>query len=395
MRSRDLDLLVATRYDLTSRASSWACIHSGDGTAGVVRMAGIERILTHPFEVRSDELPPLRLELSVAPAVSQNPNAEQIVVYVLDPEPALFAAATLFVYAQSGYYASTGPEHCESAFPSMSVVGVGHARQDYSSTSAGWDAAALRQLRRRDFPPFGHPSVQPVRGPNPHAARLACALADTIAPHAERELLALKRPVKCRALLGSSYSGTLALLSYVHRPTGFDAYILGSPSVPFDPEILDLLKDASPHPLLKEATPGREAAATGAAPSSPAASSRAPSFFIAVGANEREPGEPDEPGWGVRPCAPGARLTSRVCNVHRHIPDAAHSLARLLRSLGLEVEGVHEVAGEDHTSLKLPLVSRGLLWLARVATPEAEPAPPHNPAAPLPAQPLPTACTVL
>jgi hypothetical protein len=116
-----------------------------------------------------------------------------------------------------------------------------------------------------------------------------------------------------------------------------DAYVLGSASVPFDPELLEWL--TTPNTALIDAS--------GAV--------RPAGVYIAYGEREREPPPP--------PDEPATQLTSLRANVHRGIPEASHQLAAALRARGLIVEGAVEIAGEDHTSLKLSLVSRGIGWL--------------------------------
>jgi hypothetical protein len=92
-----------------------------------------------------------------------------------------------------------------------------------------------------------------------------------------------------------------------------------------------------------------------AAISSRSGAVRPAGVFVAYGEREREPPPP--------PDAPATQWTSLRANVHRGIPEASHQLAAVLRARGLVVEGAVEIAGEDHTSLKLSLVSRGIGWL--------------------------------
>ena len=92
-----------------------------------------------------------------------------------------------------------------------------------------------------------------------------------------------------------------------------------------------------------------------AAISSHSGAVRPAGVFVAYGEREREPPPP--------PDAPATQWTSLRANVHRGIPEASHQLAAVLRARGLVVEGAVEIAGEDHTSLKLSLVSRGIGWL--------------------------------
>lgn len=116
-----------------------------------------------------------------------------------------------------------------------------------------------------------------------------------------------------------------------------DAYVLGSASVPLDPELLEWLTTTNTAPI----------DASGAV--------RPTGVYVAYGELEREPPPP--------PDAPATQLTSLRANVHRGIPEASHQLAAALRARGLVVEGAVEIAGENHTSLKLSLVSRGIGWL--------------------------------
>ena len=281
-------------------------------------------------------LEPLSLDLTIAPAPGGHESVDCIVLYVLDPEPVLFGAACLHCYAGAGYYARVPTTSAEGGFRCTHVVGIGHSvGSSFAADAVSWDGPALRNLRRRDFPPCNHPTVDPSRQPNACSRRLAGELAATVFPHVEAKLLGLDGRPATRALLGSSYSAVLALQTMLHAPGAVDAFILGSPSMPFDPELVDWLRDA---PL----------------------SAAKPAVFIAYGALEREPPPaPQEPQQAV----PGTPFTADRRNVHRDIPDASHALADLLRSRGAQALECVEVAGEDHTSLKLALISRGLSWL--------------------------------
>ena len=159
-----------------------------------------------------------------------------------------------------------------------------------------------------------------------------------------------------------------------------DAYVLGSASVPFDPELLEWLTTpntalTTPNTALIDASgavrPVQHGAhhaqhdASGAvrpvqhgahhAQHDASGAVRPAGVFVAYGEREREPPPP--------PDAPATQWTSLRANVHRGIPEASHQLAAVLRARGLVVEGAVEIAGEDHTSLKLSLVSRGIGWL--------------------------------
>lgn len=302
---------------------------------------GIARTTRHTLVLPAagDDVGELPLDILIAQPASGGCGAgDALILFVLDPEPVLFGVAALHSYSGTGYFAQV-LDAPEAAYRRLYVVGVGHSRESFASSAGGsdgipWDAAALRALRRRDFPPLDHPAIRQGKGRNAHAKRLAEAFASTIFPHVEVELLGLGRDARPRrALLGASYSSTLALQVLLASPEAVDAYILGSPSVPFDPIILEWLREA------------------------PASAHRAPAAFIAYGALERE--EPPSP-----PSSPDAppRYTRLPANVHYRIPDGSHELAAVLRERGVASEVV-ELAGEDHTTMKLPLVSRGLSWL--------------------------------
>lgn len=300
---------------------------------------GTSRATQHSVRLpASDRLPELTLGIQLAKPPMQT-AADVVVLYVLDPEPLLFGAAALFAYGTHGYFAGASDELPEHTFGRLQIVGVGHVASDFAASAEGWDNATLRQLRRRDFPPFEHPSIRPGRAPNAHADRFACSLVDRVMPHVEGSLLGLTERPR-RALLGASYSAVMALQVLLSRPGAVDDFVLGSPSVCFDPEILVPL-----------------AALDLAAARGGASAPLRPGAFVAIGAEENEP--PPEAG--------ATALCSRPGNVHRGIPDGARELASVLRDRGVEVDGVHEFAGEDHTSMKLSLVSRGLMWLARRA----------------------------
>ena len=213
---------------------------------------GIARATRHSLTLpsASDTLPALTLDLLVARAIDDDDDDERrapTVLYVLDPEPVLFGAACLHVYAGSGYFAAAPEASAERGFRRLHVVGIGHAREAFAATASGWDAPALRALRRRDLPPLEHHSIAPGRGRNAAAARLVDGILTQVFDHAERTLLGLgcrgtQRPMRC--LLGASYTASLALQVLLRAPSAVDAFILGSPSVPFDPEILQWLEEA-------------------------------------------------------------------------------------------------------------------------------------------------------
>ena len=332
---------------------------------------GVARATRHRYELAQP--PPAdagaegvleAVDLLVAPALAAAAEAadegEPLVVYVLDPEPVLFGAAALHCYAASGYYSRVPTGVPEALYSRIHVVGIGHEAASFGATAWQWQAPRLRHMRRRDFPPLDHPVLRPGgRVPNAAAARFVTAL-EAIFEYTEANLLPLHSSMNAssggggggggggrrprRALLGASYSASVALQLLLRSPTAIDDFILGSPSIPFDPELLEWLTEAR-------------------VPLAAAADARA-GAFIAYGALEREDG-PAQP-------SAGSGNTCRVANVHRGIPDASHALAELLQDRGLEVDGAHEVAGEDHTSLKLTLVSRGIGWCVSRAASAAQ-----------------------
>lgn len=216
---------------------------NGRETGGGMAALGLSRASRHSVRVPGGEgLGELQLDVLCAPAPSAS-SSPAILFYVLDPEPLLFGAASLFTYSSAGYFAAL-PTSAEQQFQRLHVVGVGHAASDVSANANGWDNAALRQLRRRDFPPFEHESIRAGRAANACAGRFASAVVDHVIPHVEGTLLGLHERPR-RAILGASYSAVMALQIMLRHPQAFDDFVLGSPSVCFDPEILTLLQKIS------------------------------------------------------------------------------------------------------------------------------------------------------
>eukprot|EP00439_Symbiodinium_sp_Y106_P043445 s1459_g5.t1 len=160
-------------------------------------LPAVGRTKRHSHLVKGrDGLPPLALDILVAapPKRAPGPEEEPLIFYVLDPQPLLFGSAALFAFGQASYFANSNA--CpEAAFRRMYVVGVGHASEDFCLSETGFDAQALRQLRRRDFPPRNHASILPGREPNVHAR----------------------------------YSAVVALQTLLLRPGAFTSLVLGSP----------------------------------------------------------------------------------------------------------------------------------------------------------------------
>lgn len=290
-------------------------------------IAGAQRATRHSYTLRSREgLPDLQLDISVAKTPSRhcNPDGPVVILYVLDPEPILFGAAALFAYGQVGYYPSD-TTHSESVYRRMVVVGVGHCAEAFSGDSEGFDSAALRTVRRRDFPPQNHPAIiDDGRGPNVSAKRFIEGICDEVVPYVESELLGLtiKESPPRRALIGASYSGAFALQALIRRPKVFTDFILGSPSVCFDPEVLhDVEAGDWAGPAVQQGV----------------------GVIIILGKKERK-------GKAV------------LGNVHDEMTPGCRVLADKLRDRGLSVEGIHEVPLEDHGTVKMPLVSQGMTW---------------------------------
>ena len=292
-------------------------------------IGGLRRIIRQRFALRP-RLPackhPLPLQISVATppsrSISESSTSEPqspIVVYVLDPEPMLFGAAALFAYGQAPY-GNSGT--AEAAYRRMYIVGVGHADAAFSLDGDGFDPVSLRNIRRRDFPPRDHPMYSEGRNRNAHAERFVDGLVEEVIPHVEGNLLGLSTPPR-RAILGASYSAVAALQAMLRHPSAFVDFVLGSPSVVFDPEVIDDVNGGSYAKTAQEAGAG---------------------VLILLGEKERE----------------GRALPG---NVHDDLPTGARKLADALRVRGLEVHGVHDITGEDHSTVKLSLVSRGLTWV--------------------------------
>lgn len=305
-------------------------------------VAGVGRARRHRFVLpRRRDLPELALDILVAepPSRHRHPySARPLLVYVLDPEPLLFGAAALFAFSQAAYFETAeGTE--EAQFRRLVVIGVGHSSESFALDEHGFDKGSLRHVRRRDFPPFDHPEITPGGASNRHARRFAEDLVDEVVPFVEGNLLGLRPDGVAagdggavagqqRCLLGASYSAVAALQVLLARPTAFQNLVFGSPSVCFDPGILQEVHDGD---------------AAGVAAS---AGARA---FVCLGEREKE----------------GKTLPG---NVHDRMAEGAAELVSALRRRGVQVDGVHELPGEDHSTMKLGLVSRGLTWFAHGQT---------------------------
>ena len=333
------------KYSDESQVSSQPRPVGGAQTKGDRGIGGQRRITRHTFALRPRPPAcenPLPLQLSVAPPPSrcnaspagpEGPSSDSgaesqppIVVYVLDPEPMLFGAAALFAYGQAPYGT---PGTAEAAYRRMYIIGVGHSDAAFSLDGDGFDPVSLRNIRRRDFPPRDHPMYSEGRNRNAHAERFVDGLVEEVIPHVEGNLLGLSTPPR-RAILGASYSAVAALQAMLRHPSAFVDFILGSPSVFWDPEVFNDINGGSFAKAAQEAGAGA---------------------LILLGEKERM-GE----AWPGNVVFGDRRIPT--------LPAGAEMLASALRTRGLEVDGVHDVKDEDHSTVKLSLVSRGLAWVA-------------------------------
>ena len=264
----------------------------------------------------------LTLRLSVAPPVGG--GAPTGVLYVLDPEPELFVLVAAHVLSRAGYDSESAPP---SPLRGLAVVGVGHhpdamlgaATLGFRGADGSWDVDAMRALRRRDF--LGRDAAEAP-------GRFLDALCDVVVPRAEAALAAraggsgARLPAARRAILGCSLSalvGLRALFDGGPRGAVFGRFILGSPSLPLCPEVVEL-----------ERRPewARGARRVGAR------------VFFAAGELE---GNPRSGG--------------------NSIPKAAQRMADALKKRGVAASDVQMIKGEEHGTAKPSIVSRGLSWL--------------------------------
>ena len=264
-------------------------------------MAGLGRAMHEVLELEG-----LGLKLSVARPLSRR-APPLCVLYVLDPEPELFALTCAHIFGRYGYDADED-EHASSHMRRCAIVGVGHDPSLFDCTCDGWNVAKLRELRRAHF----------LRDERDGFFRRA--LIEHAVPRAEA-LLGCSLTSEQRAVMGCSLSSLAALRTLLRssgtQPCTFDVLVLGSPSLPLCPALLDAARDASEGGQTKQ--PAKIMFITGEAEADPV--------------------------------------------LGNGIPAAAKTMAGLLTTLGHLVSTV-EVAGEDHGSLKPSLVSRGLGFAA-------------------------------
>ena len=198
----------------------------------------------------------------------------------------------------------------------MYIVGVRHARAQFNETT-GWDVSLPRwscwyQRDCRDW--------------------LADAFGNQILQRVEHQLLNMTEQPR-RAMLGMGHSATFALQVLSRQPASFQDFILGSPYPQPYVGLVDALQQ------LSEALRAKIG------------------ISIILGERENE---------GV----------TNAANIHDEVVPHGSELAKALTQLGLEVNGPVLVDGEDHSSLKLSLVSRGLAWLTarRIHNTNSQPA---------------------
>ena len=91
----------------------------------------------------------LTLRLSVALPLDRR-GPPEFILYLLDPEPELFALATAHVYGRYSYIA-TDDDPEASVMRRCALVGIGHEPSLYAAGAHGFSTDALRTLRRRHF----------------------------------------------------------------------------------------------------------------------------------------------------------------------------------------------------------------------------------------------------
>ena len=300
--------------------------YTGDACAAGVRRATRHRVV---LRSRGESLP---LDVCVAPPpgglrTTEEEEAAVVVVYVLDPEPMLFGAATLFAFARATRAAAGGVQGTDPAggvFRSrMVIVGVGRAGGGFGLSGAGLDVRALDAMREADA--LGE--------------RFVAGLVDEVIPFVEARVLGFvpgRSPPVRRALLGHGFSALAAVRAMIHRPGVFDDYVLGSPPAVLDVEVLDHL--------------GGARAAAGGVKNGESSRARMdpPGALVMVGERERSG-------------------RTAVGKLHPALPAGVRDLAQCLRGTGVQVVGPCDVPGEDHHTVGLSVVSRGLTWVANRA----------------------------
>eukprot|EP00931_Biecheleriopsis_adriatica_P051696 TRINITY_DN30013_c0_g2_i2.p1 TRINITY_DN30013_c0_g2~~TRINITY_DN30013_c0_g2_i2.p1 ORF type:complete len:628 (-),score=91.60 TRINITY_DN30013_c0_g2_i2:70-1953(-) len=152
----------------------------------------------------------LALRLSYAPPLAG--GAPVAVLYVLDPEPELFALSALHIFSRAG---QRSDQDFTSQLHLIGVVGVGH-----HPSCADGNSEVMHELRQRDF----------LQAPKGELGMFMDALCSEVVPHAERHLgCELPLLPSRRAVMGCSFSCTAALRMLLLRPGVFGNFALGSP----------------------------------------------------------------------------------------------------------------------------------------------------------------------
>lgn len=278
----------------------------------------------------------IKLQVSIAGPLSLQPDR---VLYVLDPEPELFALAASHLYGRYGYEMDDDPR--ASVMRHCALVGVGHDPSHFRANAKGWKVENLRDLRRRHF----------LRGEGRFLHYMCHEL-----PRMEPMLGIPGITRERRALLGCSLSSLLALRTVLRpsRPSAvsggdvFGCVVLGSPSLPLCQGMLD---EAAKVAAAAAASKDAQGAATTAC--------HAARVLFVVGEREatcsNEAPEVHELRQRLK-LAPTAQ-------VGNGIPAAAREMARCLREAGHVVDDPVVVGGESHGSLKPSLISRAFGWL--------------------------------
>lgn len=300
--------------------------HPGDRPDHPV--AGTARVRRFAVQLADD----LRVDVYVAPPPASFYDAARppMVVYILDPEPVFFGGCSCFSYMQACSFSKLPPgSYAEAEFRRITLVGIGHHHSYYGLGAEGYEADNLRWYRRRDFPPWTHKVfLEGGAGAERPRNDKAQAFIDRVAhfiPRFEEEHLGIRGRPR-RGILGASYSAVVALNMMINYPELFDDYVLGSPSVCFDPEIVSLMDNTFYY--------------------------QRPRIEIGV---KLVLGEKERLGTKL----PG--------NVHDHMSEDTHYLGTRLRDHGIYVSGPLEIKGEDHTTIKFPLISLGMTFFAERA----------------------------
>lgn len=248
-----------------------------------------------------------RIFLSVPPGPA--PSAGHPVLYVLDGNAAFPVAA--FLGRAAMRYSEV------SGHPPPVVVGIGYPGD------ADFDVAA----RKRDY----------TVGATRPALRDSEGGADRFLDFIEHELkplIASKHPIdaKRQALFGHSFGGLFVLNTLLTRPHAFTTYLVSSPSIWWnDKRVLAALPSLSKLPSLTEGRP-------------------LPRVQISVGALEDDP--------------PKGKYSAEKLALHAARPmvsEARSVVARLQALPGWREQVIyHELAGEDHGTVWLPALSRGM-----------------------------------